>query len=175
MKELKISPDIVHISLMIYVGLSAYSIAMLVTRYYVFSKLGEDQAGFFQAAIGISLALGAISGPMNTLFLTPKVNRAIPDSEKIMAANEFQSNIMLVLMIIVFPVIVFPKLTLLVLFSSKFIPAYKIIYLFIMWQSLYLIVNVYQQLLIGLDDVVFYSISTTLGFGLVILLSPYTD
>lgn len=172
LKELKHSPEIITFSIMTYFAVSSYSIAMLVARYYVFSNFGEEIAGMFQAVLSISLAVGAISGPMNTLYLTPIVNRTISNQEKLNAAHHFQKNIIIILVLLALPMLLYPKLSLIILFSSEFISASQALFLFILWQCLYIIVNVYQQLLIGMDDVLYYSITTALGFILVIVLSP---
>ena len=68
LKELRRSPEIISFSLYGHMALSAYSIAMLVARYEVFSTMGETQAGLLQALFAIALALGAISGPLNIHF-----------------------------------------------------------------------------------------------------------
>lgn len=171
-KEFKRSPEVISFSLLGYFALSTYSIAMLVTRYCVFSRLGDEQAGFLQAVLAFALALGAVSGPMSTLYLTPKINRGTTIDEKLNSADDFQKNIIFIVTILALPILLFPKLALTILFSAKFIPTYQFLYLFVLWQCLYQIVNVYRLLLVGLDDVFFFSMSTSLGYGVVILLSP---
>ncbi|HET6566572.1 MAG TPA: hypothetical protein VFG50_01325 [Rhodothermales bacterium] len=171
-RELRRSPEVISFSFMLYVALSVYSLAMLITRYFVFSRLGELEAGLLQALFGISLALGAVLGPMNNLYLTPLVNRTIPDREKLLASHGFQKKIILLLTVVVLPALLFPKIVLAVLFSPQFYPAAGVLYLFILWQVLYQVVNVYQQLLIGLDDVLYYSVTTAAGFGIAAILCP---
>lgn len=171
-KELRRKPEIISMALILHIALSAYSVALLIVRFYVFSDGGEVQAGFFQALLSIALALGAISGPMNALYLTPLLNRALPLEEKLNAAHEFLRNITLVLTVVALPILLFPKLAIFTLFSSEFISVSKVVYLFILWQCLYQMVNVYQQLLIGLDDTTFFTISTTAGYLLTIALCP---
>ena len=163
-KEVKRKPEIASVALVLHVALSAYSVAMLAVRFFVFSGYGEEQAGYLQALLSIALALGAISGPMNALFLMPLVNRALPLQEKLEAAHSFLKNITLVLSIIALPVVLFPKLAIFVLFSSEFLKIAPVVYLFVLWQCLYQMVNVYQQLLIGLDDTLFFTVSSTLGY-----------
>jgi len=174
LKELRRRPEIASMALVIHIAVSAYSVALLVTRFIVFSTLGEEQAGLLQALFSIALALGAISGLMNALYLTPLVNRAIPLNEKLDAAHDFQKNITLILTVIALPILLFPKLALFILFSSEFISVSKTVYLFILWQCLFQMVNVYQQLLIGLDDVFYYTVSTTTGYIATIILCSFT-
>ncbi|MDL0429764.1 oligosaccharide flippase family protein [Marinobacter sp. TBZ242] len=173
LKELRRSPEIISFSLFGHAALSAYSIAMLIARYEVFSTMGEAQAGFLQAMFGIALALGAISGPLNILYLTPILNRNIPNQEKFDNAHEFQGLMILIIFILSLPFLLFPKLALTILYSSEFRPASGYLYLFIFWQSMYVIVNVYRQLLVGLDDVKFFSISTLLSYIVAIAATPF--
>lgn len=163
-KEIKRKPEIASTALVLHVALSAYSVSMLTVRFFVFTGSGEEQAGFLQALLSIALALGAISGPMNALFLMPLLNRALPLQEKLAAAHSFLKNITLVLSVIALPVVLFPKLAIFVLFSSEFLEIAPVVYLFVLWQCLYQMVNVYQQLLIGLDDTLFFSVSSSLGY-----------
>jgi PST family polysaccharide transporter len=171
LQELRRSPEVVSFSFMLYVALSAYSLAMLITRYVVFARLGEVEAGFLQALMGISLALGAVLGPMNTLYLTPLVNRTMPAEQKLRAAHDFQQKVALMLAVSVLPALLFPRLVLAVLYAPAFQTAATVLYFFIGWQVLYQLVNVYQQLLIGLDDVRFFAVTTAAGFALAAALS----
>lgn len=172
-KQVREKPEIISIASVLYIAMSAYSFSMLVVRYLVFSDYGEAQAGFFQSLLSIALALGAVFGPMNTLFLTPLLNRAIPAKEKFTAAHDFQKNNALALALFTLPVVLFPNLGLLILYSSDFTIVSHVLYLFVLWQCLYQIANVYQQLLIGLDDIMFYTISTTVGYVVAIACSEF--
>lgn len=171
-KELRKNPSIISMSLTLYMAMSAYSVTMLSIRFFVFSENGAEGAGLLQAMLGIALAFGAISGAMNSLFLTPLVNRSMPVSQKLEAAHDFQQHVILVLLVLILPFLLFPKLALTILFSSEFVIVSQSLFIFLVWQCLYQIVNIYQQLLIGLDDVIFYSISTSAGFGFAIALCP---
>lgn len=169
-KAIRRKPEIASIALVLYITLSAYSIMMLVVRFFVFSSLGEEQVGFLQALLSIALALGAISGPMNALFFMPLVNRALPLDAKLKAAHDFQRTITLLMAAITLPFILFPKLALFLLFSSEFIVISQLVYLFILWQCLFQMLNVYQQLLVGLDDTLFATIGSTSGYLIAIIL-----
>jgi O-antigen/teichoic acid export membrane protein len=173
LKELRRSPEIIAFSLYGHTALSAYSIAMLIARYEVFSTMGEAQAGLLQALFGVALALGAISGPLNILYLTPILNRNISNEEKFSKAHEFQGSMILIIFMLSLPFLLFPNLALTILYSSEFRPASDYLYLFIFWQSMSVIVNVYRQLLVGLDDVRFFSISTLVSYIVAIVLTPY--
>ncbi len=173
LKELRRSPEIISFSLYGHMALSAYSITMLIARYEVFSTMGEAQAGLLQALFAIALALGAISGPLNYLYLTPILNRNIPNEDKFEKAHEFQSLMIIIVFTLSIPFLLFPNLALTLLYSSEFRPASAHLYLFVFWQSVYLIVNVYTQLLIGLDDVRFISVSSLISYIVAIVLAPY--
>ena len=164
-RELRESPEIVRYAMLLYVAMSAYSLMMLGTRYFVFQGLGAVDAGLLQALLGIALTVGAVMTPMNGLFFTPYVNRKLPLETKLAAADDFAGRITLMLLLAGVAVALFPRIVLTVLFSSQFAPAAAALHLFVVWQCLYQIVNVYLQLLIGLDDVAYFAAATVLGYA----------
>jgi O-antigen/teichoic acid export membrane protein len=172
LQELKHSPEIVSYSAYIYVVVSAYSLTQLATRYFVFSRLGTVDAGLLQAILSVALTVGAVLAPMSGLYLTPLVNRQMPVRDKVRAASDFAGKILVLLLLASLPVILFPRLVLTILFSGKFAPAAEALFIFVLWQCLYQVVNVYQQLLIGLDDMVFVCVAVCLGCGSAVLLTP---
>jgi PST family polysaccharide transporter len=171
-RELRESPEIISFAMLIYAAMSAYSLTMLATRYFVFDGLGAVGAGHLQALLGIALTVGAVMTPMNGYFLAPFVNRTLPIERKAQAANDFAALIVLLLLVGGVGTALFPRLVLTVLFSSEFAPAAGALYLFVAWQCLYQLVNVYLQLLIGLDDVAFFAGVTCLGYGCTAVLFP---
>lgn len=171
-RELRASPEIVKYALMIYVAMAAYSLTLLATRYFVFGALGAVGAGHLQALLGIALTVGAVMTPMNGYFLTPYVNRQLPVERKAKAANDFAALVVLLLVVGGVMVSLFPRLVLTILFSSKFAPAATALFLFVIWQVWYQVVNVYLQLLIGLDEVGYFAVSTCIGYAVAALLFP---
>jgi O-antigen/teichoic acid export membrane protein len=171
-RELRQSPEIVRFAMLIYVAMSAYSLTMLGTRYFVFEGLGAVGAGLLQALLGIALTVGNVMTPMNGLFFTPYVNRQLPVETKIAAADDFAGKITLLLLLAGVVVALFPRIVLTLLFSNRFAPAAAALSLFVVWQCLYQIVNVYLQLLIGLDDVAYFAIATVLGYATAALAFP---
>lgn len=171
--ELRRTPEVVSYSAMLYVALCAYSVMLLVIRYHVFSFLGAAQAGFLHAVLGISLALGAVLDAMNSLYLTPLLNRSGPQKEKIDVTHAFQRKILLILLAASLPALLFPKTTLWLLFSAEFVSASGVLFLFVFWQCLQQIVNAYQRLLMGLDDVWFFSWASAVGYALAAAMTPY--
>lgn len=168
--ELRRNPQIVSVSLFLYAAMSAYSLTMLATRYHVFGQLGSTAAGLLQAHLGVALAVGSIITPLNGLFFTPLVNRRMPVSDKMLAANTFAGTVIVVLLLTGLGVALFPELTLTVLFSSRFTVGASVLTWFIIWQCLYQITNIYLQLLIGLNDVRFFALVTCAGYGVAAML-----
>jgi O-antigen/teichoic acid export membrane protein len=125
-----------------------------------------------QALLGIALTVGNVMTPMNGLFFTPYVNRQLPVQTKIAAADDFAGKITLLLLLAGVAVALFPRLVLTLLFSHRFAPAAAALSLFVVWQCLYQIVNVYLQLLIGLDDVAYFAVATVLGYAVAAVTFP---
>lgn len=170
--ELRQSPEIVRFAIYIYVGTSAYSLTMLATRYFVFSRVGETEAGLLQAVMSIALTVGAVLTPMNNLYLAPLLNRQMPTHAKSAAASDFAGKMIVLLVVVSLPIVLFPRLVLTVLFSSQFAQAATVLFLFVLWQCLYNIVNIFLQLLIGLDDVLYWAAITVLAYVCTVVLFP---
>lgn len=170
--QLRRSPEILSYSMMLYAAMAAYSLTLLATRYFVFSGLGAVQAGLFQALFSLALTVGAVMNPMNNLFLTPLVNRNMPVEQKLAAANDFTGKMAVLLLAAALPLSLFPGNVISILFSANFTPAAGMLFLFIGWQCLYQLVNVYLQLLVGLDDIRFFTLLTVLSYAGVSALFP---
>ena len=168
-RELRDSPEIVTYALMIYAAMSAYSLTMLAIRYFAFNTLGATAAGLLQAALGIALTAGAVVTPMNGLFLTPYLNRQLPLEEKARAANDFAGKVLALFVVGGVVVALFPSTVVGLLFSPRFTAVAGVIVLFVIWQCLYQLANVYLQLLIGLDDVAYSSAATFFAYGVTAL------
>jgi O-antigen/teichoic acid export membrane protein len=169
--ELRQSPQILSYSAYIYIAMSGYALTLLATRYVVLARLGEAPAGFLQASLSIALTVGAVLNPMSNLYLTPLVNRNMRAEEKAPAAHDFVSKMLALLLLASLPVVLFPRLMVALLYTNAFVVASTTLFLFVLWQCVYQVVNVYQQLLIGLDDVLFMALAATTGFGAAALLT----
>jgi O-antigen/teichoic acid export membrane protein len=163
--ELRASPAIASYSLLLYVALASYSLAMFLTRYFAFVELGARDAGLLQAILGIALTLAAIPNAMNAHFFAPLVNRRAPVTDKMVAANSFAAKVLVALTIGGVAVALFPRLLLTLLFSTEFVSAAPVLFAFVLWQCLYQLGNVYLQLLVGLDDVGYYAFASVLAYG----------
>ena len=155
--------NIVGITIWIYFSVASASIQLLLARYVVITHVSAEAAGLLQACLGISLSIGAILGPANSLYFAPYVNRNIPASEKIVAADHFLPRLVLLYCVGGLLVLLFPEAVLTILFSRYFSAAASVLPWFVVWQCLYQAANVYQQLLIGFDDARGYAAVTTAG------------
>jgi O-antigen/teichoic acid export membrane protein len=174
--ELRESPEIVTYSLYVYIAVGAYLVAVLVTRFFVFDALGPAGAGWLQALLSIALTVGAVMTPMSGLYLAPLLNRQMPVAAKLGVANDFASKIAPLFLLGGVAVSLFPSLALTVLFSHKFAGAAGVLFLFVVWQCLHHLVNVYLQLLIGLDDVRFYAALNCVAYvGAALVFRPLID
>ncbi|MFL5619517.1 MAG: hypothetical protein ACJ79A_14100 [Gemmatimonadaceae bacterium] len=174
--ELRNSPEIVGYSLYVYIAVGAYLVAVLVTRFFVFDALGPAGAGWLQALLSIALTVGAVMTPMSGLYLAPLLNRQMPVASKLAVANDFAAKIAPLFLLGGVAVSLFPSLALTVLFSHKFAGAAGVLFLFVVWQCLHHIVNVYLQLLIGLDDVRFYALVNCVAYlGAALVFRPLID
>jgi PST family polysaccharide transporter len=164
-RALKENPEIASYSGFVYLAMTAYALTMLGARLLVLSELGAVPAGLFQAVLSLALTVGAVMTPMSNLFLAPLVNRRLPVESKVAAANDFARTMSVLLLVAALPIVLFPRLALVVLFSQAFAAAAGALFVFVAWQCVYQLVNAYSQLLIGLDDVRFISLATVAGFA----------
>ena len=171
LSQIRDNPDLAPHSVQLYLALATYSLTMLVIRYFVLSRLGEAEAGWLQASLGIALSLGAVMGPMNNLYLTPLVNRQIPAVSKVAAANDFARKAIMIVLLASLPIVLFPEFFTTLLYTSRFRPVAATLFAFVAWQCLAQIVSVYGQVLIGLQDVLYFSVTTCFGYALTAMLA----
>lgn len=163
--ELRENPEVVSYAAYIYVAQATIAAAMLVSRYVVFSRLGAPSVGLLQSSLSIALTVGAVLAPMSAFYLMPLVNRHMEGTRKIDAANIFAGKMLLLLFLGSLPVVLFPGLLVGLLYTRAFAGAAATLFVFVVWQCIFQVANIYQQVLIGLDDVRFMSIAATMGFG----------
>ena len=162
-KGLRANAEIVDTAVSTYIAVGSYSALLLLARYVSITHLSEEAAGLLQASLAVALSLGGILLPSNTLYLAPYLNRSIPGTEKIAAANRFLPRLLFLYCLGALPVLLFPEFVLRLLFSGRFTPAAAMLPWFVVWQCLYQVSHVYQQLLIGLDDARGYCVGTAFG------------
>lgn len=161
--ELTANSKFVEITVCVYFAVASASVQLFLARYVALTYVSAEAAGLLQACLAVSLAIGAVLGPANALYFSPYVNRAISAAEKIEAADRFLPRLVFLYCLGGLLVLLFPETILTILFSKQFAPALAILPWFVAWQCLYQISNVYQQLLIGLDDVRGYGLVTAVG------------
>jgi O-antigen/teichoic acid export membrane protein len=171
-QEMRRERKIVGYAFWTYAATAIYALALSALRTSTFSNLGAAAAGFLAGALSLALAVGAVVNPISNLLLTPFVNRTIPVHEKISASNDFLMRMLTVVLIISLPIVLFPQLSVRLLFAPAFIPAASIVLALVTWQCVSQFGNVYTQILIGLDDLAFACIATIAGNGAILLLAP---
>lgn len=152
-RQIREHADLFEFSLVMYAVSFIAPLSLLIARIVVFDRFGAVHAGWLQAAIGLSLAINMMLNPLNGLLLTPVVNRDIPVEEKLVATLEFQRKLLFTIGVVVTPVIVFADLFIRILYTSEFLPAADVLYLFVIGQVLMQISGVYGALIIGLNHI----------------------
>ena len=165
-----------HHGILIYVALAAYSLAMLAIRNIVLSRLGETGAGWFQAAVGMVLTLSAAITLASGVYLIPLLNRDLDPLNKAKTTHRFAQFALAAMAFMALPIVQFPQLFLHLLYAPGFLPLAPWLVWFVVWQLAAQWANIYQQLLIGLHDVSFVTLTTITGYamsaGLVWWLAP---
>ncbi len=169
--SLRRQPEIIGYSLCFYATFASSTVMLLLLRTTVLSRLGEVAAGQLQAAFSIALTVGAVLYPLSNLYLGPLVNSRGSPAHKLRTVDSVASRMLVLFLVGATPVVLFPEVLLRLLFSDAFAPASTVLWLFVLWQCIFQIGYVYQQLLIGLDDVAFAAVVLIGGCGTAIALS----
>lgn len=156
-------PKIGLTALSVYVTMIAYTGALLAVRYGSLAIVGEKQAGILHAALTVVLTAGSLLAAMSGLYLAPLLNRLKDPAEKLAHANIFAGRMLTMLMLGCVPLVLFPNLTISILYTDAFHASASLIAGFMIWQCLYQAMNVYQQLLIGLDEMPFMAFAASTG------------
>ena len=160
-KEFKSNPDIISFAAVMSITTIAYSGSYFVARYAVLHNYDEATTGLLHALISIAMSVSMILSPINGLFLTPKLNRHIPQKEKITLTNNYQQILIFILAITTLPFVLFPQTALYILFSSEFTIVGGYLYIFVIAACVSQAAGVYQALLIGFDDIKSFALITT--------------
>ena len=152
-EELKAHKAILRFAAAIYAVSFTTPLGYLVSRYAVLHSGDFHDAGILQAALGPALALVTLMRSSNSLFLTPLMNRRIPEKEKFHGAVDFLRAFSLATGVVALPILLFPHLLIGILYSSKFFAAAAATYLFVVAETVQLLAGVNQALLIGLDQI----------------------
>lgn len=125
--------------------------AALFVAYRVLGELGAEATGWFQAAVGISLAVRGALGASHPVFLTPNVNRGGTAQDRMRWANDFQRALCLLLGLVVPPLLLFPHLAVRLLYSPAFLPGAGFVAIFVIAETVGLLANTYQILVVSFD------------------------
>jgi O-antigen/teichoic acid export membrane protein len=160
---LRRQPEVGRTAILVLFAVAAYAVLMFSARYVALSRLGPVAAGLLQAALGIALSTAAVLAPINTMLLAPRVNRAISEADKLEAAHAFVPRLLILFAAAGLTAVLAPELIVGMLFSHEFRGAAEVVVWFAFWQLLVQPANVYQQLLIGMDDVVGGAVGLGIG------------
>jgi O-antigen/teichoic acid export membrane protein len=130
-------PDIVTYCGTSYVLSFAQPLTFLIVRYVMLQRLGAADAGYFQAAFGISSIASLILMQAIRVYLEPAVNRAAGDRAKIFAANEFQRTFAVLILLGTLPLVLFPSDVIAALFTRAFTPVSAVVYLVVQADCLF--------------------------------------
>lgn len=147
-------PGIRAMALMGLAALTVYGALLFGIRYVTLSQSGARAAGLVQAAIAIAISLGAVVAPVSSTWLAPYLNRAVAPAEKVAATHAFVGRLTVALAAGGVAVTLLPEFVLGLLFSREFHDAAPLVLWFVLWQLLLQPAQVYQFLLLGLDDIV---------------------
>lgn len=161
--ELAAHSRIANLTLSVYAAVATYAILLFTARYVALTRISADAAGFLQASLAIALSIGAVLVPVTSLYFSPYVNRALPPARKMAAAAQFIPRLIGLYVLAALPVLLLPSFVIAILYSQDFAPAVALLPWLIAWQFIYHVSNVYQQLLLGLDDLWGYAIVTGAG------------
>jgi len=157
---LKQQPEIVQYMIYLFIATVTHSFSLFAVRYLMLHNQGEAAAGLLHALLAIALSINMVLAPINGFFLTPKMNRNISNLEKIQFSIDFQKIQVLCMTVIVLPFVLFPTLTILILFSDEFTVIAPYLFTFVLAQFIAQMGGVYQSLMIGFDNTRMFSIIT---------------
>lgn len=162
-REIRANPDIVSYTLIMFSISYILPLSNMFARLAILRSAGEAQTGLMQAAIALAASLSLVLNPANGLYLTPMMNRAGDEQQKISAAIEFQRKLLLIMPIVAVPMVLFARLLLSLFYSPSFVEVSQFFYLFVVAQFLAQLAGVVQAVLIGVNDLVVYVVMVGLG------------
>lgn len=158
-------------ALAVYITMIAYTGSLLAVRYGVLAVAGEREVGILHAALTVALTSGSLLAAMSGLYLAPTLNRLKDPAEKLAHAHIFTGRMLALFMLGAVPLALFPQLAMTILYTHHFHPSAALIAGFLVWQCLYQYMNVYQQLLIGLDEMPYMAFAASSGLCVATALS----
>jgi O-antigen/teichoic acid export membrane protein len=153
LQEMRRHPQVLSFAGALYLLSFTSPLADLVARYAVLHSGGLRSAGLFQAAFGIALALRTVVRSSFSVFLMPTVNRKADAKEKFQKTVEFLRALAIITGLMGLPLVLFPDVWLVLLYSPRFVPASPYVYLFVCAIIVQLFGAAALALLVGLDRI----------------------
>ncbi len=169
-KEVRARPDIIPTAIAAYASLVGAALSLLIVRYVTVQSLGAETGGWLQSILSMVLAVSAVLVSMAARYLLPVLNRPSSLEEKFSTFDLFRRRQLMILIALCVPLVLFAKLALVILFSSKFTAAAAWLPGFLIWLLLYIQTNVQLQLLFALDELWIVTIKSIAGCALSALL-----
>jgi PST family polysaccharide transporter len=145
--------------------------AALALHYAVLSSLGAEIAGWMQAAIGISLVVRVLLGKAQAVFFTPQVNRGGSPRQRMQWVDEYLVTFSALCAAVVLPLVLFPEVAVVLLYSEKFSPAAAFVALFVLSEVLMLFAGSYQGLVVALDHLGYHVAQNLVAQGLLLVVA----
>lgn len=145
--------------------------AALYVNYQVLAIFGSGVAGWMQAAMGVGLAARTLLGSAHQLYLTPNMNKGGSLTERMWWTGEFQKTFSFVCAVAVLPLLLFPRIVVALLYSSKFLPAAGFVALFVGAEVLTLLVGTYQVLIVAFNHTGFHVFQNLVAQGALLLVA----
>ena len=164
-RQLTLRPKVFSTALTASISLVSLSATMLLIRYVVIGRLGEEQTGYLQAALSLALSVGSVLATINALQLAPSMNRSQPNTQRFQRAADFANRVALLMVAGAVPLALMPGLGLTILFTSEFIPAATALILCLIWQVNSQFRVTCLQLLIGTDHPLSGALAGVLALG----------
>jgi len=153
-------PEITSFAVLLFFASVTYSFSFFAARYAVLDNIGVAGAGLLHALFAIAISIDMLLTPVNGYFLTPRLNRNSSNIDKIKLTIDFQKIQVLIMTVIVLPFVIFPELTIYVLFSAEFLTIAPYLFVFVLAQFIGQMGSVYQSLMIGFDNTKMFSLIT---------------
>ncbi len=164
-RQITLRPKFFGTALTASISLVSFAVSMLLVRYIVLARMGEESTGYLQAALALALSLGSVLGAINALLLAPAMNREQPNAERFQRASDFVNRVVLLAMAGAVPLALLPGLGLTILFTSEFVPAGMAVVLCLIWQLAHQFRISLLQLLIGADHPLSGAFAVVCGLG----------
>lgn len=125
--------------------------AALFASYRLLHLHGAAAAGWMQAAVGLSLAVRAVLGAANEVFLTPNVNRQASFEERARWAGGYLRTQAVAIGLAAAPVALCADLAVRLLYTAEFAPGSRFVTVFVLAEAVGLVGGVAQAVVVAMD------------------------